>query len=471
MRRRPWQLMSALLAGLASACVGTSTGNPANPDPEIPNVGEASGGSCDETKTKLASLDAESPLGFSAADILALANDHAQTPFEWLDRDGVTFAPESGMGTLTVDVEPRSGGEAHFVDRSPKSSGNSGGPEIAIGSGESATACPDTVDLDVTVQLTTAGGAFDERFDATLRAKGPNVARIYASRKAAELEGSFEASLDSDPSAVLESVQFDLTFSKLGQSGQLGVGLKRPEPAGSNNSSSSVTSSAINPGPVAQWPASTSCTNDPISGSGFGARVDQAVDQFSVKDGVDRFNATKLQLTGAGAAATKLSAQFAPSGSACAVLESSDFGPAQSLPTISVSGELTLRSDDNRIDGKWPMQLSAAAAADGSLGTVKVAYDLHGSIIASLVDAAVFESTYGIHGFDMTGYDEAGVLLTLTIGPDAAVRGELVVNGVKRPDCQTQPLPATPPGGGASTPGCAGLQFTPVWTAAIAAGN
>jgi hypothetical protein len=326
----------------------------------------------------------------------------------------------------------------------------------------------------VTVHLTTGGGALDEHFDATLRAKGPNVARIYASRKAADLEGSFEASLDSNASAVLQSVQFDLTFSKLGQSGQLGIGLKAPEPPSSNNSSSAVVSSAINPGPIAQWPASTSCTNDPISGSGFGARVDQAVDQFSVKDGIDRFNATKLQLAGAGGPATKLSAQFTPSGSACAVLEASDFGPQQSLPVISVSGELTLRSDDNRIDGKWPMQLSAAAAADGSLGTVKVAYDLHGSLIASLVDAAVFESTYGIHGFDMTGYDQAGVLLTLTIGPAAAVSGELVVNGVKKPDCQTQPVPAptpTPGSSGASTPGCAGLQFTPVWTAAIAAGN
>src|SRR4051812_39358658 len=136
MRRRPWQLASVLLAGLASACVGTSTGNPAKP-PEIPDIGETASGSCDEAKTKLAGLDAESPLGFSAADLLALATEHAQTPIEWLDRDGLTYGPESGMGSLMIDLAPKLGAEPRFVDRRPKSRASSGGPEIALGSADS----------------------------------------------------------------------------------------------------------------------------------------------------------------------------------------------------------------------------------------------------------------------------------------------------------------------------------------------
>jgi hypothetical protein len=470
MRRRPWQLMSVVLASLASACVGTSTGNPAMPGEEVPNIGpgETASGSCDDTTTKLASLDADSPLGFSAAAMLALAQDHEDTSIEWLDRaGGVSYGPESGVGTLRIELEPRDSAP-RFVDRRPKTSGSKGGPEIAIG--EIYSPCADTVELDVSVHVSSGSGALDEQFDAVLSAKGPNVARIYLQRKAADLTGSFEATLSSDASATLESVQFDLTFSKLGPSGQLGVGFKQPAPAASSNRNSGVSSSAVNPGPIARWPANADCED-----GAFDARVDQRVDQFSAQDGVERFNQASLQLSAAGAPATRLHASFTPAGGACALLEPSPYGGMEPVPSIAVRGELALRSDDGRIDGKWALMLSAGAAADGSLGSVKVAFDLHGSIIASLVDATVFESTYGIHGFDMTSYDQAGVVLTVTVGPAAAVSGELVVNGVKRPQCQTQAVPPPDPGSGSGAPSqssapCAGLQFTPVWTATIAGG-
>jgi hypothetical protein len=473
MRRRPWQSV-IVLASLASACVGTSTGNPAT-EPEIPNMGgpseTAGGGQCDETIVPLASLDAQSSLGFSAADMLALASAQ-DTSIEWLNTGaGVTYGPENGTGTLRIEVEPRDGAHARFVDRRPKTSG-SGGPEIAIGNVEVGGSCADTLELDVRVHVSTGGGALDELLDATLSAKSANVAQTYVQRKAADVTGSFEAHSGSDSSAKLDSLQFNLTFSKLGPSGQLGITFTQPSPAGSGDASS-VSSSSVNSGSIARWPANVACASDPISGPSFGARVDQRVDQFSAQDGIERFNAASLQLSAAGTAATGLHVSFTPTSGACAQLEQGPFGPPTAIPSIAISGELTLRSDDGKIDGKWPMQLSAAAADDGSLGAVNVAFDLHGSMIASLVDAAAFESTYGIHGFDMTGYDQAGILLNLSVGPAAAVSGELTVNGVKRPDCQTQAAaPSTPgdnSGASASTAPCAGLQFTAVWTASITA--
>jgi hypothetical protein len=450
--------MSAVLAGLASACVGTSTGNPAAPPDEV-GVPSEGGGSCDSTKTPLASLDAESPLGFSAADILELAQDHGEVTLEWLQRGSVlTYGPESGTGTLTIDLDARDTAP-RYVDRSPKSSSSNGGPEPAIGFGELETSCPDTVELDVTLHVKSGGGALDETFDATLSAKTQNIARIYVQRKAAELAGSFDVQLSNDPTAVFESVQFDMTFSALGPSGTLEVGLTQKS---SGSSNSSATSSATNPGPVARWPANVGCE----SGT-FSARVDQRIGQFSAQDGLDRFNAASLRLTAAGSAATTLHASFAARGSSCAILESG----REPAPTVQVSGDLTLRTDDGRIDGKWPVQLGATAASDGSLGQVKVGFDLYGSMIASLVEAPAFESTYGVHGFDLTSYDQAGLVLTVMISAANNVSGELVVNGVKRPDCQVQaamPVPDSSSGAPSQgSPGCAGLSFVPLWTANI----
>lgn len=458
MRRRAWQWWNSTIAALAVGCTGTSTGNPW----EDPTENGAAGGMCDEVKTALPSLDAPSALGFSAGDVLALTQDSEEVSLEWVPNDLVTFGPESGTGMLTVRVQPREGGKPRYVDRMPKAQ-RGGGDEIGLGSAAPADSCPDGVELDVTVEIASRGRALDERFDAVLRATNANVARVYQQRKAAELGGNLEAVLKNDPSAKLETAVFDLKFSKLGPTGSLGLAFEQPAPSGTG-ANASVSRGAVAAG-VARWPANVQCEDDPISGAQFGARTDQKIDGFSAQDGVDRFNAVGLQLTAAGAA-TKLTASFAPQAAACAVLESAQFGPNEPVPNVVVTGKLTLRSEDRRIEGQWPMQLKAAAGADGSLGSVKVAYDLHGNMLASLVRAEVFESTYGIHGLDMAGFDEAGIVVSITIADDAVVRGELIVNGVKHANC-----PAQAPSGGASqgmgTPGCAGAQFTQVWTATI----
>jgi hypothetical protein len=428
--------------------------------PDEIETNEGGSDSCDRTITNLANLDTETPLGFSASDVLALARANAETTIEW--HTGVPVGPESGTSSLVVQVEPRDS-PARFVDRRPKSSGGraaDGRGDIEIAT--VGTECEDQVELDVRVHLTTGGGALDEEFDAVLRARGPNVARMYVSRKAADLTGSLEVQLPSQPKATLESVQFDAAFSELGPSGSLNVAFVVP--ASGNSSTASATQLPA----VAHWPAGARCAD-----GGFNASADQKLSGFSLQDGIDRFNAAQLQLTAPGSAATALHVTFAPTGRACALLEPSIYGGgSEPIPSMSVDGQLTVKSDDGRIDGTWPVQLRAGAAANGGgLGEVFVGFDLHGSIVASLVDAGVFESTYGMHGFDVTGYDQAGIVLSLRVGPGAAASGEITVNGVTRPACQTQPAqPAPDAGSGASapsSPGCAGLQFTPVWMATV----
>lgn len=451
MRPRPWHFLAVHLA-LSSACVGTSTGNPVKPPNEI-ETNEGGSDACDRTITQLADFDAETPLGFSARDVLALAEANAETTIEW--HTGVPVGPESGTSTLIVHVEPRDT-PPRFVDRRPKSGGSGGDTDIeTVG-----TLCDDQVEIDVRVHLATGGGALDEHFDAVLRAQGPNVARMYVSRPAADLTGSFEAHLPGEPKATLESVQLEVAFSELGPSGSLYVGFVVPASGNSN------TGSATQPPAVAHWPAGGRCDD-----GGFNASVDQKLDGFSLQDGINQFNAAQLQLSASDSAATALHATFAPTSRACALLEPSTYGGgSEHLPSISGEGQLRLKSDDGRIDGKWPVKLRGEAAEKGGRGEVFVGFDLHGSMIASLVDAAAFESTYGMHGFDMTGYDQAGILLSLRVGPVAAASGEITVNGVKRPACQTQPTPDNDSGFSApSSPGCAGLQFTPVWMATVTA--
>ena len=119
------QLLYACLIVLA-ACDGTRTGNPIGDDnamhdaggaagaaaPNTDNTGgltgEYGGPNCKATPTALESRDADTALGFSAADILAFAAGVHETKIRW-QSDGIgTFAPETGEHDLTLDIEPTS---------------------------------------------------------------------------------------------------------------------------------------------------------------------------------------------------------------------------------------------------------------------------------------------------------------------------------------------------------------------------
>ncbi len=434
---------TAVLMGLASACAGTSTGNPF--DPPGPDGEEVGSNRCDSKAEPLAGLDAESPLGFSAAEMLALTTGHGQVPIAWSpSTSGLSFGPESGTGTLAIEVSARND-TPRFVDQSPRAS--SDGRETLAD--EVEVQCPDLVELDVRVRFQTSGGAFDEQFDAVLRATSASVARIYTQLEAAELQGSFEASLNQPAMAELDDVLLDLGFSSFGAGGSLGL-------AFSNSEVATATPA------IARWPADLACRE-----SRFGTALDRRVGEVSVAAGIEAFNAASLQLTAAGAAATPLELRFTPTATSACVVDLEEAGG----PALEVDGTLSIRTGDDRIAGEWPVGLRVETGEGGALGAVRVAFDLRGSIIASLVDAARFESTYGVHGLDVSGYGQAGIVLTLAVGPGAAASGEIVVNGATMPDCAAPPPP--PPSGsssgGASSPGCAGTTFTPVWTATIGA--
>lgn len=156
----------ALVALVAPAC--DLMGEP-TPEPGIDSLD----GGCEEEITILAGVDASSPLGFSAAEVLEVAVGEHASPMLWgagLSDPMVTveFGPEAGEGKLTVDVA-YNGGEVRYVKSTAK-----GGEEFDGGYQE----CFDRLEVDVDVHVASSGGALDESFSAPLQAMIPRIATL-----------------------------------------------------------------------------------------------------------------------------------------------------------------------------------------------------------------------------------------------------------------------------------------------------
>src|ERR1700741_2657078 len=95
---------------LLAGCVGTSSGNPGvpgggNPDDsdplpdDGPDVGSELGGGyrhCERDPSPLDSPDQETPLGFSAADVLAFAEAVHESKIRWNADSFTEVGPETG---------------------------------------------------------------------------------------------------------------------------------------------------------------------------------------------------------------------------------------------------------------------------------------------------------------------------------------------------------------------------------------
>lgn len=119
---------------------------------------------CEDTATVVA-LDEVTELGFAAVDLLALAEGTHDETFTWA-RDG---------STTPVMVVVDTPGEARFV-HSEAVYPDTGGERLDI-----AVLCEDRVEVDVSVALTTADGAFDEAWTVALQ--GGTAAQVSLFRE------------------------------------------------------------------------------------------------------------------------------------------------------------------------------------------------------------------------------------------------------------------------------------------------
>jgi hypothetical protein len=102
---------------------------------------------------------------------------------------------------------------------------------------------------------------------------------------------------------------------------------------------------------------------------------------------------------------------------------------------ISFGVEMTMLSEDGRLDGTLDLTARAMADANGELVEL---YLTHEAPYAEYVSAQAFEGTYGVHGVDVSGYDGGGLTFDASITP-AYSTGAITVLGAVVHECSDEP--------------------------------
>jgi hypothetical protein len=440
-------VMAAWLAACLAGCNGTSTGNPFDDDDEDP--GETAGGhaygNCDSDATALESADAETPLGFTAADVLAFAAGLHETTIRWQPSELASYAPESGEHALTLRVT-HAGGELRYVEyREGESDGREGG-ELAIGTEPCSN--HNAIEIDVEVEVMTDGGALDERVAGTLRASSLNWAILDVPLEADELGGAFVITETRPAGFTLVQLALEFGLSPLGLRGELdGVFEMR---------SNDAVSAAGGGGPIATIGADASCDQ-----GGLPVAIDEGQNGLTGQAALDRVNQlAPVQGTWADGTSTSVTLELVHDGqSVCAIVQPNGwFGDATEPGTLRLRGVLGAQSEDGRLDAGWPVVVDASPAQGGGLGAVSIELDLEA---IGPIAAADLASVTGVQGVDGSGYDSLQMSMMLALDPAAGMTGELRVQGLHFADCpMTAPTPQ--PGGGSGTPGCPGATFVAI---------
>jgi hypothetical protein len=195
---------------------------------------QAGGQTGEETESKCVfamaplSMHEPSPLGFSAGEVLALAEGAQSATFTWLQTPGFSYGPENGSGQATVRTFAV--GEASFA---------------RVEVQRSAPNCQDHVRIPVSVVLETAGGALHESFPVNLIATTGDEAAITALVPSAQLKGEFAFVPSTLEGRRFARLEVNLRFSPEGTAGYLLAGIE-----GADQTSASVSFQAL---PLACW--------------------------------------------------------------------------------------------------------------------------------------------------------------------------------------------------------------------------
>lgn len=425
----------ALVAAYDTGCAGTDTGNPYDG-----GEGTASE-TCDEQRRELL-LEEPTSLGVSARDVLDLASGEHRETLAWLaPSDGVTYGPESGTGEITIVVEPL--GAARFVERAPKSpgSGEEGGGLLLFAPDG---ACPDAIELDVRLQISTAGGALNETVDTTLEATSGELVVGNLRLSTDALTGSFEVDVPVQPGfeqTKAPELTLALGISPYGSVGELGV----------SSEVRSLDGAALGQGGVprlAHFPAENFCGSSAIS-----IEREQVIRGVSIQGVLDRLNAQSPATLDPGGAA--LSLDFSTDTERMCV----ELGaPASVSTSIQFPGQVQLRAPNENIEGSVVVSFTAAAV-EGEL----VGVSANASVFTDdPVEAAARASDFAIHEpLDFSSYDGGAFEFSIEES-SGGVNGMLRAYGLREADCVSQ-TPVATPGGGMGSPGCAGTERIELW--------
>lgn len=430
---------------------GTDTGNPHDePGDNLGGPGEEGnvGGACDEAVTDV-ELDAGTALGFSANQVLEYAGGEHTVSLLWLDSN-VEYGPESGRSEITLTVEPLA---AHFVDRSPRSStSNTLQDGLATDIGTPLDGCRDSLRIDVRLGISTAGGALAETIETTLDAADVDFAGGSISIELEDIAGAFEA----DPQPPRNS---ELTRSSL----QLSFGLSQYGAVGSLGLVSefrSLDGNAVGIGggaPIGHFPADDYCGQT----NAFSVTADQPVRGVSMAAALEALSpSSPVSFRYRSGEVSALDLSFTSDEDRVCVSLGRDelYNGEAGGAVLDFAGRVTLESVDGRIDGSFPVTISAQTQS-GALRTTASAQQS----VQDVAQAAALPAAYGVQDdIDFAAYG-GGAVTFQSIVSSEQTGGSLIVNGLDIPECISNPQP--PPPGANGSPGCRGIDFVPLWSA------
>lgn len=215
---RIWLLAALPVALVAVGGCGAQAGG---------QTGEETDDGCVFSTSPL-SLQEPSPLGFSAGQVLALAEGEHSASFGWLQSAGLSYGPEGGTGQVTLQAS--AAGAARFA---------------RVDVHRSLPDCQDQLRIPVSAVLATAGGALDESFTVDLVAATADEAAVTALVPSAELKGAFAFVPSTLGARRFARLEVNLRFRREGSAGYLLAGIEGGDPA-----QGSVSFQAV---PLACW--------------------------------------------------------------------------------------------------------------------------------------------------------------------------------------------------------------------------
>ncbi|MEZ4383758.1 MAG: hypothetical protein R3A79_20670 [Nannocystaceae bacterium] len=376
---------------------GGSQNDPGDGPTNDPGNDPGEGGyvECEETITILDGVDAASPLPFTALDVLSVAIGEHTTPMTWgegLDEPiaKVSFGPEAGASELTVDLA-YGAGEIRYV-----ASSLAGGGDDLYGE------CPDRLEIDVDVHMTSAGGALDESFTAPLAASVESIAVLRHTLELDALAGAFS----------LDEVSADASVGPL----ELEIGVTTDGLFGQASALVEVAvdefigATAMN---VARWPGG----DNPCEFGEAPLAPETDAAGFSAGEVLDHLaKIGAVELTWGSGDATSLAIDFdllADDSLVCATITSG----VLRIPTLA-----KVSSGDGRWDGAFAMEIRAEVLPDGGMGALRVEIP---APYAAQFEPEAFAAHYGLADVDLAGFDRG----LLSFAADIDFSGELAIDG------------------------------------------
>jgi hypothetical protein len=475
-RWRPLAMLAAIaLVAFGCNLLGGQTGTEATPSDRPSDDGTggtyAPGDAADllscDSASSVVDLDDAETLGFSAEDVLTMAEGPHEASLAW--RDPATFDAFGATGTFGPSEEDDritltvayADGEVRLVRFTPKQQqdldGGSGAtPAIDV------TCPPPQLQIDVRVGLETSGGAFDESFDAVLVASDPLVATLNHQLAREDVDGSFEVELGDVPSGATITVGPIDVQASVYAGGMAGTLWSFVELQSEDVASQSTIQ-------YAHWPADDPCAQSSFAPTGVGGvpvALGAAFGDVTAREILTELEAVSgVPVRWTDGSQTEASlALSARSTSAC--LFTGDASPApDGAALLRIPVDIALETADGRVDASLAGTLDVTSAASSEHAMLGVA-------AARRCESDDAASECGWPDADADGYDALRVDLVLETEQPAsasAIRGTLTLAGITVPDCMNEPVPAPDEGGGAASPGCAGEQQSEIESGAIGA--